>query len=117
MTVAQRVPVSGQVLIDGNPLTKGYVRFVPTGGRSSTGNLDADGRFTLGCFEAGDGALVGTHRVEVSGQEYIDDTHMKWHAPTKYASAETSGLTEYIQEPTDSLTINLTWGGKPGPFV
>jgi hypothetical protein len=112
-----RVPVAGQVLIDGKPLTRGYVRFVPAEGRPSTGNLDADGRFTLTCFETGDGALVGTHRVEVNGQQAIDDRQMKWHAPKKYATVTTSGLTQQIESPTDSLQINLSWDGAPGPFV
>lgn len=112
-----RVPVAGQVLIDGKPLTRGYIRFVPAEGRPSTGNLDADGRFTLTCFETGDGALVGTHRVEVNGQQAIDDRQMKWHAPKKYATVTTSGLTQQIESPTDSLQINLSWDGTPGPFV
>jgi hypothetical protein len=39
---------------------------------------------------------------------------MKWHAPKKYFRYKSSGLTEEITGPTDSLVINLTWdGGKP----
>lgn len=46
----ERVPISGQVLLDGQPLTYGYVRFVPEGARASGGGLDENGRFVLGCL-------------------------------------------------------------------
>ena len=112
-----RVPVSGQVLIDGQPLTHGYVRFTPANSRASTGQLDAQGRFTLTCFESGDGAVVGTHKVSVMAQEPIGQESIKWHAPKKYADPETSNLTQQIAAPTDSIVINLTWGNQTGPFT
>jgi hypothetical protein len=111
---AERVPVSGQVLIDGKPLNYGYVRFVPTGSRPSGGYLDQEGRFTLGCFEKDDGAIPGEHQVEINAGESISSTEWFWHAPKKYRSYRTSGLSQTITEPTDSLVFNLTWdGGKP----
>jgi hypothetical protein len=113
----ERVPVAGQVLIDGKPLAFGYVGFVPENGRPSVAKLDAQGRFTMSCFEADDGVVVGKHSVEIVAREPIGEDALKWHAPKKYASIDTSGLTEEISAPTDSLTINLTWGGQPGPFV
>jgi hypothetical protein len=109
-----RVPVAGQVLIDGTPLGYGFVRFIPTGTRSSSGKLDEEGRFTLSCFESGDGAVVGTHQIEVAAAEPLSATRTRWHTPKKYASAATSGLQEQINGPTDSLVISLSWdGGKP----
>jgi hypothetical protein len=113
----KRVAVSGQVLIDGKPLTRGYVRFIPPDGRPSSGPLDDQGRFVLSCFETGDGALVGTHQVEVGSQQPLDERSVKWHAPKKYAAASTSGLTQTIDGPTESVVINLSWDGKPGPFI
>lgn len=112
-----RVPVSGQVLIDGKPITSGVIRFLPSSGRPSTGSIDPEGKFTLGCFERTDGVIPGTLRVEVRSREEINDTTIKWLIPKKYSNAETSGLSETIESPTDSLTINLTWGGAPGPFI
>lgn len=106
------VPVSGQVLIDGKPLDFGYVRFSCGEGRVSMGKLDKEGRFRLSCYEPGDGAIVGTHRIAVQTHEPIGGTKIKWHAPRKYANYATSGLTEEITEPTDSLIINLTWGNE-----
>jgi hypothetical protein len=113
----KRVPVSGQVLIDGKPLTHGYVQFAPGDSRASTGGLDADGHFVLTCFEMGDGAVTGKHKVSVMSQEAIGQETIKWHAPKKYANANTSGLEEEISGPTDAVKIELTWGGEKGPLV
>jgi hypothetical protein len=109
-----RLAVSGQVLIDGKPLTYGYVRFVPEHGRPSGGRLDDQGRFTLSSYGENDGIIPGVHRVEVDGTEPLSATQRKWHAAKKYFRYRTSGLTQEITGPTDSLVINLTWdGGKP----
>ncbi|HTQ40412.1 MAG TPA: hypothetical protein VMJ32_15410 [Pirellulales bacterium] len=112
-----RVPVSGHVLIDGKPLAYGYVTFAPKDSRASSGGLDKDGKFVLSCFESGDGAVTGKHRVTVVSHEPIGAEILKWHAPKKYADFDSSGLTQEITGPTDSITINLTWDGQPGPFT
>jgi len=110
----ERVPVSGQVLIDGKPLGYGFIRLVPEDARPATGELDADGRFTLKTFEDGDGAVLGTHPVMILAAEQISARKQRWHAPKKYSDAKTSGLTATIDGPTDSLLIELSWeGGKP----
>ncbi|WP_425394985.1 hypothetical protein [Aeoliella sp.] len=110
----ERVPVSGTVLIDGEPLTYGFIKVIPTDGRSAYGRLDAEGRFELTTYEVGDGALLGTHPVEILAEEPLSDTKSKWHAPKKYASHQTSELTVDIDGPVDDLTLELTWdGGKP----
>jgi hypothetical protein len=113
------VPVSGQVLIDGEPLKFGAIMFVPDEGRQSSGMVDASGHFKLTCFQAGDGALPGTHRIHIYPNESINNTTMKWHAPKKYTDISTSGLTQTIDEPTDSLLIELTWKGSTPdkPFI
>lgn len=113
----QRVPVSGHVLIDGKPLTHGYVQFAPGDSRASTGGLDADGHFELTCFEIGDGAVTGKHTVSVMSQEAIGQETIKWHAPKKYANVNTSGLEQEITGPTDAVKIELTWGNEKGPIV
>ncbi len=112
-----RVPVSGQVLIDGQPLTRGYVMFAPTDSRPSAGQLDAEGRFKLTCYEPGDGAVTGHHKVAVISKEPINDETVRWHAPKKYADASSSGLEQEITGPTDSVKIELTWGGVKGPIT
>lgn len=111
-----RVPVSGQVLIDGQPLKYGFVRFMPANARASGARLDENGRFSLTCFEPNDGAVIGTHQVTINAGQMIARDKLKWHAPKKYVAPETAGIQQEIKEPVDNLTINLTWDGG-GPFV
>ncbi|NLE38158.1 MAG: hypothetical protein GX621_09065 [Pirellulaceae bacterium] len=109
-----RVPVSGQVLIDGKPLTLGTITFVPADARSAVAQIGPDGRFTLATFEPGDGVMLGTFDVSVLAVESLTPKSLRWHAPKNYADPNTSGLKETIDGPTDSLVIKLTWdGGKP----
>jgi len=108
----QRVPVSGTVLIDGAPLSYGFVTFVPATGRSASGQLDKEGRFTLGSYAPGDGVTPGTQRVSVLARESLNDKQAKWHAPKKYKDHDTSGIVIEITEPTDDLQIDLSWGGE-----
>lgn len=110
-----RVPIAGQVLIDGKPLPHGMIRFIPADHRASRGTIDAQGHFVLSCFADKDGAVAGQHKVEVVASEFVPAKKiLRWHAPKKYRTAETSGLTFDVTEPTESAVINLTWdGGVP----
>jgi hypothetical protein len=110
-----RVPVSGKVLIDGKPLTVGSIRFVPEGARPSAGRLDREGHFTLTCFDGEDGAVLGTHRVQISASEIVGEEKVTWHAPRKYADFRSSGITVDVSEPTDSVVIELSWAGEQRP--
>ena len=111
-----RVPVSGQVLIDGKPLTYGSVQFLPPNARASYGKLDSEGRFSLTCFDSNDGVVPGKVSVVIHAAEPLSDTQTRWHAPKKYADHRTSGLTQDIAESADDLKINITWAGDR-PFV
>lgn len=109
-----REPISGRVLIDGKPLTVGFIRVIPSNDRVATGAIDEQGRFQLTTFESGDGCVLGTHPVEIIAFEPIDDDHVRWIAPPKYRRKATSGLNITIDGPNDDLTIELTWdGGQP----
>jgi hypothetical protein len=109
-----RVAVSGQVLIDGQPLSVGIIKFIPEGSRPSSGKIEADGSFTLTCYDGADGVVPGRHRVQVSAMEILGSSKVKWLVPRKYADFRTSELEFEITEPTDDLKIELTWdGGKP----
>lgn len=112
-----RVPVSGRVLIDGQPVRFGMVKFVKRDTRAAVGTLDSEGRFELSCYDKNDGVVPGTHRVEVAATESIDERSKRWHAPKKYADQNTSGIEVTIDQPTDDLAIELTWSGGKGPFV
>jgi hypothetical protein len=102
------------VSIDGKPLTKGAISFIPAKGRQASGAIDSEGRYVLTCFEKGDGAILGEYQVTVNGVEYVTETLMKWHAPKKYGNVATSGLAATVNGPRDDLNFELTWdGGKP----
>ncbi len=61
--------VHGMVVYpDGKPLTEGTVEFETLYGKkpiTATGEINPDGTFQIGTFEANDGAIAGTHRVAV----------------------------------------------------
>jgi hypothetical protein len=108
------VPVSGRVLVDGQPLTTGVVQVVPAGYRAASGKIGPDGRFTLTTSAEGDGCVIGTHQAAVVAHETLGPGAQKWHAPKKYIDPTTSGLSVTVDGPTTDLTINLSWdGGKP----
>jgi hypothetical protein len=109
----KRVPVSGQVLIDGEPLCGGIVRVMPSGNRMAFSSIDQEGRFQLTTYEQGDGCVLGTHQVMVNGSR-VEGDRRYWMAPKKYWAPNFRGLTTTIDGPTDSLKIELTWGkGRP----
>jgi hypothetical protein len=107
----KRVPVAGQVLIDGKPLAHGEIQFISKSGRPSIGKLDKDGRFRLSCYEENDGALLGSHKVTITAAEGLGPTQTRWFAPKKYSDYRTSGLTEEITGPKEDLVIKITWDG------
>ena len=112
-----RVPVSGRVVIDGEPVRFGMIKLINPNTRAASGRLDEEGRFQLTCLKKHDGVIPGAHRVEVTATEGIDERTVRWHAPKKYASASASGIEVTIDQPTDDLLIELTWSGGKGPFV
>jgi hypothetical protein len=61
-------PVTGRVVVNGQPLAAGTIHFFPdeskgTSGPMSTGALQSDGSFTLRGPGLNVGAMVGNHRV------------------------------------------------------
>ena len=112
----ERVKVSGQVLIDGKPLTHGTVQVYPQAGRPAYGRVDEQGRFTLGTFTKDDGCPVGTHQVAIVAKEMIAADKNRWHTPKKYARPETSGLKFTAAADTADYVINLQ-NDTPVAFV
>jgi hypothetical protein len=110
----ERVPVSGKVLIDGKPLETGNIRVYAAANRAASGRIEPDGSFKLSTYELGDGVVPGTHAVSVTGAKLLNPKTMRWYAPKKFSSAETSGLTLEVTEATNEAKIDLSWGGgKP----
>ena len=102
--------VSGAVTVDGVPLGKGGVRFVPYKEKGNdakvepVGTLATDGTYILSTASK-PGAPLGWYRVTVSGQgdEIPDSANIKAIKKTvasKYADATTSGfLVEVVPAP------------------
>lgn len=72
-----RVPVSGTVTIDGQPVPTAVVTFYPLfegfGGEViAEGTTDSSGRYTLTC-PLGEGACLGKHKVTVADAPTPDD--------------------------------------------
>jgi hypothetical protein len=116
-SVVERVPVSGEVLIDGRPLAGGTIRFVPEEGRPSSAAIQSDGRFELASESVGRtkeiGAAPGNYRVQVASSKVIDDKTIQWNAPVRYADFRTSGLAIVIDKPTKDLRIQLSSDESP----
>ncbi|WP_145348607.1 hypothetical protein [Rosistilla ulvae] len=75
-------PVDGTVLLDGSPVTEGYVMFTPDvssgsdpleSGKSASGTIDSDGRFQLSTYGDSDGAVIGMHTVNFFRPDPEDD--------------------------------------------
>jgi hypothetical protein len=117
-----RYPVAGQVLVDGAPLSAGFIRFVPEAGRPSTGEILPDGTFTLreASLSPGPppkGIAPGKYRVAVAAAQVINEDagEVEWLAPSKYADFRTSEISVEIDGPEDELVFDLTWNGDGAP--
>jgi hypothetical protein len=75
-------PVSGTVKCNGTLLKDGLVVFVPIprgdvktkdSGRSASGVIQPDGSYQLTTYNSADGAIVGSHKVQVFAPAPIDD--------------------------------------------
>lgn len=108
----KRVSVSGQVLVDGKPLTFGFVRMIPADKRPAVGELDAEGRFRMTTYEGEDGCVLGEHAVEVHSYNTDDPYSLRSMVPPKYQDHEKWGKTVNIEGPTDALVFELSWEGE-----
>lgn len=116
--------VTGTVMLDGKPLTRGSVQFLPdsskgTSGRMALGEIGPDGDFTLTTTTTGDGAQVGFHKVSVTCVDAPPfdpknpvPTTVKWLIPEKYGSEHTSGLTAEVKEGEENIILLDLLSGK-----
>jgi hypothetical protein len=66
--------VSGKVIYKGQPVKKGTVFFMPdeakgTVGPPAVGSITSDGSYVMSTESAGDGVIVGQHKVGITGVE------------------------------------------------
>ncbi|MGL4943384.1 MAG: hypothetical protein ACRC46_09365 [Thermoguttaceae bacterium] len=99
-------PLGGKVTFeDGKPLHCGYVVFV-NGGFQSTGDIQADGTYTVGTLDMKDGIPPGDYQVYITGAgETKDSGGYTSFINKKFESTETSGLT--CKVPVDGNTFDI----------
>lgn len=111
------VPVSGQVKLDGKPVSGCAVLFVPTaGGPAASATTDADGRFQLAAANR-PGVPEGEYSVTLTKQNTNDvrdpatgNRHLQieWLTPQKYSRPETSGICKMVSDQEHEFMFELT---------
>jgi len=110
------VKVSGRVTYQGKPVPQGTVSFQSTqpDRRNATGEIDANGYYTLQTEQPGDGAEEGAYSVTVSARDnpildYIPKTPppIKFLAPAKYEKPETSGIVQTVSRNNSTINLDL----------
>jgi hypothetical protein len=112
-------PVQGQVVWNGKPIQHAFVALHPLGDAGPdavhpVGRTDAEGRFTLSTYGAGDGAPSGEYAVTVEWRPLPKNLpeggqgEAANRLPPRYANPATSHLTVQIgMGPTELPTIRL----------
>ena len=113
-------PVRGVVVFEDDQPAKelagGSVTFIPTSEPAravSSGTINEDGTFTLSCRKEGDGAVAGTHRVEIAppGTEQEDD-NPKARRPRVVLDPSTAVQEVTVEPQSNVFTLRVK---KAGP--
>ena len=109
--------MSGVVTLDGKPLNNAHVAFQPeeargnpNTGAGSYGVTDASGKYTLHVTDTDqEGALIGTHRVEINLKVEADDRDPKTRPPPKVLPMKYNRRSElkFKVEPGGSSAANF----------
>lgn len=112
--------VTGTVTYKESPVDKAVVTFFPKQGRPATGLTDAQGRFTLSTFKAGDGAVLGKHAVTISDPWPVKPPPLperpgvnpyqepKPRFPAKYADPNASPFAATVEEGKNKFNFDMT---------
>lgn len=84
--------VRGVVTLDGEPIAAAIVTFKPEVGRTSSGETDAQGRYTLTYVGSTQGASLGTHQVSIV-KRVLDPHYVQ---PRSEKAAGLPPMPEYI---------------------
>lgn len=108
-------PVTGIVLLDGQPLQSGAIITMPERGRGAQASIDATGRFSLSTRDIGEGAVPGKHQVAVIATAGADltavdpEAKIKFTIPARYAQTDSSDLEiEVRPSQSNEVTLHLT---------
>lgn len=110
--------VTGTVTVDGKPVPNAILTFIPTGGSTSYGKTDEQGKYTLMFTDTKYGAMIGTHKVEIEVRRYSPDEIVEMKAageevstsfvaiPAKYKAA--GALTADVKSGSNIIDFTLT---------
>jgi hypothetical protein len=102
-TKSDSVPVTGTLLLDGQPVDQAEVQFNPKTGRMASGVTDASGHFKLSTAKPNDGAVPGEYTVTLFEYYPADKPPKMTGGPlpsrfsTKYANPATSPLNAKVE--------------------
>jgi hypothetical protein len=124
--------VKGKVTVGGVPVTSGAILFYPAEGPGAVGDIGPDGTYTLRTHKAGDGAMIGSHKVAIhstsvgpgSMQEpkSLDDElrgspantgkvlvpgKITWVVPEKYSTPAQSPLTAAVKSGQNTIDFEI----------
>ena len=108
---ANTAPVSGTVPMDGQPISGGWVRFLPQqGGRGAAGQIQSGGSYQLQTSAGETGVPRGTYSVTVVAYQGGEGEPAGQSAvPQRYGSTATSGLSyEVVAGQVNTFDIRLT---------
>ncbi len=110
--------VEGTVTMDGKPLPRAFVVFIPSGGRPSAAETDANGKYTLEFSGGRKGAIPGKNRVEINtarqSESNVDGSvtpGVKEMVPAKYNSNSTLEF-DVVDGQTNVANFDLESKGK-----
>jgi len=109
--------VRGKVTYNGKPVPNGTVNFIPTKGPAATGEIQSDGSYALTTYKAGDGAVLGDHKVVIVAMQDMGNRLPESRTPlpppivpVKYTSLATSDLTAEVEKKENTINFELTDG-------
>lgn len=111
-----RVPVSGTVTLDGQPLKSGFIAFVGEQGDAVGVGPIRDGRYALSESGSRQGISSGSYQVRIEswevepGEEQPDGSFSKGKSaiPERYQSSSTSGLAANVTKKDRRFDFELT---------
>jgi hypothetical protein len=102
------VPVSGVVMVNGEPYPHAVVSFQPIGspenptpGRGSSANTDEQGRFVLTSDGTVDGAVIGKHRVRIKSR--LGEIPVPAPAESRGGSSDSTAPPTTAAKPVDPI--------------
>lgn len=105
--------VSGTITYKGKLVPQGSIMFQPQAGPAATGDIE-NGKYTLKTYRAGDGAVLGSHKVTIisledqSGRLPEDRNPLPPPiVPLKYNFPDKSGLTANVEDTANTIDFDL----------